>query len=333
MKEVFLNEIYMYETIFPYFSKFQQEKGIKAPFDSFPKCYGSFTTENMEVIVLENLKRIGYELWPKRDPLSRKHIDMVVTQYGKFHAISLALQKERPAEFQEFVDTLTKLLKKFEITDNVKTLLSTPVIESYELLKNDLKNDILQKWKGLKDEVDSFYKKSPDTLPGLKVISHSDCWNNNFMYLHQKGDLKIPLKVAFLDWQMAKYMSPIMDLSYFLFSCISEEDLEELDDILITYHKSFINQLHELGVKDPRVVYPLRQLLNDWKSYSKYGVLSASLVLKIIHTGKDEVKDIGDVAESGQDFTAAFDSKIRDTENYKKRIRPIVEYVVKHELV
>ena len=144
---------------------------------------------------------------------------------------------------------------------------------------------------------------------------------------------KIPVNVAFLDWQVARYSSPVMDISYFLFCCISKDDLEELDDILVTYHKAFINQLKQLGVKDPHVVYPLRQLLNDWKSYSKFGILSANLVLKILSAEKDEVMDIGDVAETGKNFTAAFHNEVRDKENYKRRIRPIVEYAVKHDLV
>ena len=185
VKQIFLNEIYMYQTVFPYFIQFQKENGVKVPFNNIPKCYGSFIGENMEVIVLENLKSSGYELWPKGNPLSRKHIDMVVTQYGKFHGTSLAMQNQRPAEFQNFVDTTVNFFKDHEMKDAIKTLYSIPIDQAYEVLKDDLQANILQKWKGLKDQVDSIFGNRPENLPGVKVISHGDCWNNNFMYLHQ----------------------------------------------------------------------------------------------------------------------------------------------------
>jgi hypothetical protein len=56
---IYLNEIFMYDHVLPTFLKFQEDKGIKDPFNSVPKCYGSFKGENIEVIVLENLKKSG----------------------------------------------------------------------------------------------------------------------------------------------------------------------------------------------------------------------------------------------------------------------------------
>ncbi|XP_063932793.1 uncharacterized protein LOC135144665 isoform X2 [Zophobas morio] len=316
VKEAFLNEILMYQEVLPYFIQYQQEKGVKAPFSSIPKCYGSFIGENMEIIVLENLKSSSYELWPMKEPLSRRHIDLIVTEYGKYHATSLAFQHQRPTEFQKFLDTLIDMIEICVKRSDYQILFGTPVDQSYELLKNDLDDDILLRWKGLKNQIENIFGDLVKTSTGPKTSGE-----------------KIPLKVAFLDWQVSRYASPIVDLSHFLFTCISKEDLEELENILVMYHTTFINQLVQLGIEKPDTLYPLAQFLDEWNNLCKYGILMASLLMKVVSTEKDEVLDIAQVAESGKDFTETFINEIRDKENYKRRIRPIVEYAVKHNLI
>jgi hypothetical protein len=80
-------------------------------------------------------------------------------------------------------------------------------------------------------------------------------------------------------------VSPITDLSYFLFTCVSQEDIGDLDDILDTYYLFFTNHLRNLGIDDPDVLYPLGQLSN--------------LLLKICCTDKDEIVDVAVSAHSG----------------------------------
>ena len=185
VKEAFLNEILMYQEVLPYFIQYQKEKGVEAPFNSVPKCYGSFTGENMEIIVLENLKSNGYELWPRKEPLSRRHIDLIVTEYAKYHATSLALQHQRPTEFQQFLDTVIDIIEIFTKTNDQQILFGTPIDQSCELLKGDLDDSILLRWKGLKNQIESIFGDMIKTSTGLKVILNGDCWNNNFMFLHK----------------------------------------------------------------------------------------------------------------------------------------------------
>ncbi|KAJ3666236.1 hypothetical protein Zmor_001689 [Zophobas morio] len=316
VKEAFLNEIFMYQKVLPCFFQHQKDKGVKAPYNSVPKCYGSFTGENMEVIVLDNLKSKGYELWPRKQPLSRRHIDLVVTEYGKYHATSLVVQHQRPTEFQIFVDAVNDIMEKFTKTGNMESLFGTPIDQSSELLKNDLDESILLRWKGLKNQIKTVFDHTMNDSKALKVILHGDSWNNNFMFLYESGEEKIPLKVAFLDWQVSRYASPIVDLSYFLFACLSKDDFEELDDILVRYHTAFIGHLVQLQIEKPETLYPLDQFLAEWKQHYK-----------------DEVLDIAEVAESGKQMTDTFANEIRDKENYKRRILPIVEYAANHNLI
>jgi hypothetical protein len=59
---IYLNEIFVYNEIFSNFITLQKSKGVRGVFDSFPKCYGMFRGEDIEVPVLEDLKKSGQ--WP-----------------------------------------------------------------------------------------------------------------------------------------------------------------------------------------------------------------------------------------------------------------------------
>ena len=186
VQEAFVKEIFMYKDVLPYFIQYQKEKGVKDPFNSVPKFYGSFADENTEVIVLENLKSNGYELWPKKEPLSRQHIALVVTEYGKYHAMSLALQHQRPTEFQKLVDTIQDVTEKFgKKGGDLQAIFNKCIDESLEVLKYDLGDSILLRWKDLKNQVTSILKDAVKNRTGLKVILHGDCWSNNFMFIHK----------------------------------------------------------------------------------------------------------------------------------------------------
>ena len=177
----FRNEILFYETIFPYFLQFQKDRGVKDPFDKVPKCYGTFVGADLEVIVFENLKDKRYTLWDKKKPLMRRHVEMIIQEYGKFHAISIALKHQNPEKFQQPVEKCDDFMAKlYEYTDTITTQ-EDLVDELYELLQDELDENILLKWKELKPKVRPFLK-SLEKSEG--VVIHGDCWINNFVHLH-----------------------------------------------------------------------------------------------------------------------------------------------------
>lgn len=51
------------------------------------------------------------------------------------------------------------------------------------------------------------------------VISHGDCWAPNFLL----SDQTTPLRAKLVDFQLARVSSPILDLSFFIYSCTSQE--------------------------------------------------------------------------------------------------------------
>lgn len=183
IKQTFLNEIHVYEKVLPYFTQFQEEKGVGEVFKSFGKCYGSILAEDYEVIVLEDLRKKGFELWPRVDPLTRRHVSLVLGEYAKHHATSLALQKQRPEEYKRLASKLVDISNSANLP-RVQATFEAIFDEIAELAKDDIDEASIQKWKKFPREQ---IKEILDfeNIKGTKVILHGDSWNNNFLFKNQ----------------------------------------------------------------------------------------------------------------------------------------------------
>jgi hypothetical protein len=172
IKEAFTNEIYVYDKVFPAFTQFQRKHGIENPFDSVPKYYGKFVDENTEVLIFENLKIFGYSLWNKKNPLTRKHINMVVEEYGKFHAISFAMQDQQPDKFQELSSELQDIFKQFITLAAFQDMFTKSFDEVCDLLKDDLDNETLSTWNNFRNQVNYIFTEMCQQPDVKKVILH-----------------------------------------------------------------------------------------------------------------------------------------------------------------
>ncbi|KAJ3666354.1 hypothetical protein Zmor_001800 [Zophobas morio] len=332
VKEAFITEIYIYEKVFPTFTHFQLEKGVFHPFKSVPKCHGALIADNLEVIVFDNLKTSGYVLWDKKKLLTRKHIELVVEEYAKFNAVSIAMKDQKPEGFKKLTDNLMNVFQRFVEATDCEIIFGKIIDEIHDLLKDDLDEHILSVWRSLKEKINFIFGDMIQGISGVKVMRHGDCWCNNFMFKHDKKNKSIPTEVAILDWQLSTYSSPVLDLCYFIFANISEEDIYELNVILDYYYDRLKFYTDQLG-SELDSLYPREEFFSDWKKYSKYGILMSTLAYKIYATEKNEVLDIVDAVESGNDFGQAFIYEVKNKSALKDRARYIVQYVVANNLI
>ncbi|KAJ3646079.1 hypothetical protein Zmor_023690 [Zophobas morio] len=333
LRLAFVKEAYMYQNVFPIFKEFQVSRGMKRPFDSVPKCYGVYSDEFRLVIVLENLKKLGYDLWPKAKPLSREVINIVIKDYAKFHATSVALQEQHPKKFRKLLEGSPEdVMKEAFKSSGFENMFKNGVEMVHELLTDNVKNDILEKWLKLKDQVYFILGEMEPGVDDLKVINHGDCWVNNFLYKFENEEKTNVSKVAILDWQMSKFTSPVTDLSYFLFTGISDEDIADIETILRDYHKYLCEYLRELNsqVADK---YTVEKFFDEWKKYGKFGVLFCVVPIQSLYTEKEDLPDLVEAAGTGKDILESFTFEVKDKNGFKKRLRPIVEYAFENNLI
>lgn len=72
----------------PTFAKFQKEKGLTAEdsFLSFPKVYAWTADEinGIYALMLEDVRAQIFEMWPRHDPITLRHEEIVLERLGRF---------------------------------------------------------------------------------------------------------------------------------------------------------------------------------------------------------------------------------------------------------
>lgn len=104
-----------------------------------------------------------------------------------------------------------------------------------------------------------------------------------------------------LDWQVSRYVSPVLDFVHFIFSC-TDRDLREkhYDELLNIYHGSLKELLDRLG-GDTESQFPFTALLDQLKLFGKFGIIMASLVIPASSTKNEDLPDMDLMAETKDD--------------------------------
>jgi len=94
------------------------------------------------------------------------------------------------------------------------------------------------------------------------VVSEGDCWAPNFLIRDIEQNQK---EVLMLDFQLARCASPVLDLSFLIYSCTLKSFRDEyFDKILKLYHSELSDAIKLLG-SEPEKIYPLDLFMKEVK--------------------------------------------------------------------
>jgi hypothetical protein len=250
-------EINCYKLVNEEFKRLQEENHIpKHKFlDVFPKFYGARTTlseeigdkaDNNAAILLENLIPANYRLGDRKVGLDLKHVQLVVSQLARFHALSVALKILKPEVFKNTV--LNACTPQNEGFTEAELMANVPkLMETVKTIPGcDIYLDKLHKASefGIKTHLDT--SLLPPREP-YATLTHADFWVNNMMFCYEK-DERVPVCVKFLDFQIVKYSSPVRDLLFFLYTSTAEGVRHDNQgDLIRLYHENFIDCLQAVG--------------------------------------------------------------------------------------
>lgn len=193
---VFERETLTYTKIFPQFAEFQRAKGLSGSdcFQCYPKCYAAVANADKceYAIIMEDLRPKGFVMWPKTLPAPVDHLNRVVEELAKLHAISFALKDQQPDVYNELrqVNDLFRFTLRGNGVANWLKLAYDKAIavlsdENHKKIAQDLRNNLYRM-------VDDHLGDGASDPFG--VISHGDCWilnqlfryNNevDFVYFH-----------------------------------------------------------------------------------------------------------------------------------------------------
>lgn len=234
--------------VLSYFNEFQISKGIVPNINGFyeiTKYYSSTSDEKSESLLLEDLKTRGFEMFfHRKETLSFDHMAMLLHAVGKFHALSFALKDQQPAKFQAFIPIVSEqfwLVMGEDFYAHFEDMLNRLLAS----LESENRLDLLEKFQlrtGPNRSAKILELVSSAAAGPYAVICHGDLTVNNTMF--RKDPHGNPLEIQLIDWQFARYASPVIDLIIYLFCCASKELRDKhYDEFLKIYHESLSEML------------------------------------------------------------------------------------------
>lgn len=186
---LFDREVLVYNDILPMFRKFQIERNISLNdgFFQYPKCYLAVAdaVKDHYVIVMENVKSSGYQLWDKMIPVDFDTSAIFVATLGRFHGLSYALRDQKPELFEKLLQVEDIFSTMIDNT-NMIGMMTSSIEKSIDIQIREEEKTLLQK---LKVDYSSLIKKmfAPNAAGPFAALYHGDCWNNNFCFLSDEN--------------------------------------------------------------------------------------------------------------------------------------------------
>lgn len=185
IQECFQNEVYFYSTIVPVLQKFEIEKGIKQITPLIPKCFKASLTNESEMVVMENLRSVGFECFGKRECLDDAHIRLIFKTYGRLHGYSVAYKNQYPEDYEKIFKT-ENIYEAF-IDRGLFDSFNTMCDKVFEFLKPGIDDALIENFKKYTEgkAVKVMRESIEDPQPQYSVFLHGDCWSNNLMFKYQ----------------------------------------------------------------------------------------------------------------------------------------------------
>ncbi|XP_055296714.1 uncharacterized protein LOC129565642 [Sitodiplosis mosellana] len=249
-----MKEIRFYSIVIPAIEEFERLANVPEAkrLDAFIPCIASrislnIVAENEDsdaVLLLQNMKFQNYFTRDKHIGFDTQETFVILKNLAKMHALCIAMRRLRPELFDKKVNPYLELINSTSNDDYQFQVQYAPancyeyLVCSFSIFANLSK--IICKELPLIDDISpemrttivnsirlskEFYACSARTIdtPYTTVVN-KDFWINNIMI--KQDDNSKPTKVKFYDFQLCGYESFVLDLIFFLFTSVQNEDLK-----------------------------------------------------------------------------------------------------------
>ncbi|GAB0088175.1 uncharacterized protein DMENIID0001_025620 [Sergentomyia squamirostris] len=273
--DFFRNEISFYESIIPAFEEFQAKKKAKNPFNEYARCFASFCDGKNDYVALDDLSKYGFGSADRHDGLDYIHCRMALECLGRFHGVSLAFRDQEPEKFAELAEKVEETYYAPRHKSWYNNFQKTQILVSRDAVGKEYPGSVIEE-KMLKFTEGDLYDLLADITHAkspLSVIGHGDCWAPNFLVKYDTtSGSRIPQEIKIIDFQLTRYASLAVDISFFIYSCTTQSLREKhFDELLQAYHASCCKLLADLG-SNPAIIFPYSALEEEMKKYARFGV-------------------------------------------------------------
>jgi len=303
----FRNEVQFYRCVLPEFVKFQEEKRATSPFRSVATIYHI----SEQTIVMEDMKVRGYKMLDKRESLDMPHIRLVLKEMGRFHGLSFAFKDQNPQTFADMKSSINETVFRSSATGHFNSILTSGWKAALGIARKTFTTEHLQIIEAFLGNVWNKMGTLATPQEPYAVILHGDAYTNNILFHYPLEETEEnPDKLCLIDFQMSRYGSPALDLSFFLLRYYTEEAGHNYRDLLRVYHDALREFVMELG-SNADELFPFSALEEEMGKYSAFGM--AMTLISIPGTMSeasgpvydDDSKDASDII---RDVCASFEN-------------------------
>ncbi|KAI5643443.1 ecdysteroid kinase domain-containing protein [Phthorimaea operculella] len=268
--EFFKNEISFYDNVLLSLLKFQSSKNMTDPYKGYVDVFFSHFDKTKGVISLMDATLENYQGLVRQGGTDFEHCKAAFKALAQFHAMSFAMKDQQSEEFDKIKNALFETYYDDRLKEWYLDFWAIICGIAVDAVEKEFPNTIYEK-KIKKFAVPETYD---DMIRAVKenkngVISHGDTWITNFLYKYENSK---PVDTKIIDFQLARCANPVLDLTFFIYSCTDQEmRLKHYDDLLSHYYTVLSTQIREMG-SDPDKVYSLNQFMDDMKKYSYFGL-------------------------------------------------------------
>lgn len=258
----------------------------------------SYYTRN-DVLVLDDLSKENYQLMPPQQVFTKEHVQLVLKSLAILHANSFYLEKEvlkQPIDevFSEF------LFETSVNRTNVWFTTGVAAIQTIALKRTRFSKDPkMVKW--IQDDFDPVISKIYDMCNNYpkhftKAFCHRDVWRNNLMFKFGSDSGKVnfnkPLECLLIDYQIARYMPPGMDvvMTLYMLQYIKERQVD-FQDNLKYYYEQLRESMKELRMNvEDYLMYD--EFLETVEYFKLLGAVIKCIFLQMTHLPDGEIDKI-----------------------------------------
>ncbi|XP_005184246.1 uncharacterized protein LOC101895034 [Musca domestica] len=259
---VFKKEIIVYRDVLPQLQEIFP--GVA------PKCY--YADNNL--LVFEELQQGGYRMGAGRDGLlDYEHLQCAVKTLATMHAASIVFEVKQGVKINQiFPPAIEENAYPSQLDEkHVRYQNFANGVEVFgELIKQMPKYEKQLDYilSNLKTKMSVIFPLAQTSKDYCNVFSHGDLWANNVMFQYGKyGDS--PIQCRFVDFQLARYAPPMLDLITLLTIPSSREFRSKyLTELLQEYYRfmgEFLKR-EQLNIED------FLSTQEFWKTFEEYRI-------------------------------------------------------------
>ncbi|CAG9835334.1 unnamed protein product [Diabrotica balteata] len=325
-KNIYKHELLFYTDILELFNEHQIKQNVSQPFHAVPKCFATFSDENADTVFLDNLYKHGFVVRDRNLSMDLTHLELLMKTFAKFHALSLSLKEQQNKSFLKLLED-DFITKKNTVADfGLQDFFNTSVLKVANILKGAKRTDLSAKFEALLEKgMPKIISDILNDTPEKSVIIHCDGHNNNIMFKYKDNAQEEPIDIALIDWQLLRYHSPVLDLSFTLYSVASKPEITESSVLLKYYHEELSKFLTELG-NDTIRVFPYSVLMDHWRKYSLYGFAYACCYMDFNFVELEDapsLDNLDDISSVSQNLSVI---NLENNIMYTERLIAIVEH-------